>query len=192
MIRGSNVNRLMSSYVGSFTRTDSVHFSTENERILKILIYVFIQDWLKPGGKLFITDYCCTDGAWSDMYAAYVKQRGYILLSPKAYGKVSSLLRNQTLTSAYNSDGVVIECFASFQLLEEVGFVDVRAEDRTEQFVKVLHSELYRLESIKQQFLKVMRVKTYPDKMPSSVCDKQVTLSIKLGSETTEFHHKFY
>ena len=52
------------------------------------LYTVLPQDWLKPGGKLFITDYCCTEDPWSDVYAAYVKQRGYNLLSVQQYGKV--------------------------------------------------------------------------------------------------------
>ena len=58
--------------------------------MLNAFLHGIVQDWLKPGGKLFITDYCCTEEPWSDIY---VKQRGYILLSPKEYGKVSGLLR---------------------------------------------------------------------------------------------------
>ncbi len=41
------------------------------------------------------------------------------------------------------------------QLLEEVGFVQVEAEDRTDQFVRMLHRELDRLHSVKDEFLKV-------------------------------------
>ncbi len=55
----------------------------------KFALRVF-QDWLKPGGRLLISDYCCTEDPWSDVYTAYVKQRGYHLLSVQQYGKVRS------------------------------------------------------------------------------------------------------
>ncbi|XP_074645106.1 uncharacterized protein LOC141914452 [Tubulanus polymorphus] len=82
--------------------------------------------WLKPGGKLLITDYCCSDGTHSEQFQKYVKQRGYTLLSPAAYGKV----------------------------LEEVGFVNVKAEDRTQMFVDVLKNEVAKTENIKDEFIK--------------------------------------
>lgn len=82
--------------------------------------------WLKPGGRLLITDYCCKDGPHSPEYAAYVEQRHYHVLSPQKYG----------------------------ELLSNVGFVNVRAEDRTEQFVQVLQTELVRIKSIENEFTK--------------------------------------
>lgn len=82
--------------------------------------------WLKPGGRLLISDYCCSEGEWSDDFKKYVQQRGYYLLSVKDYGKV----------------------------LEDVGFVNVKAEDRTGQFVKMLEKELKRIENIKDDFIK--------------------------------------
>jgi len=45
---------------------------------------------LKPGGKVFISDYSCSDGEHTDLFKAYVKQRGYALLSPTKYGEVST------------------------------------------------------------------------------------------------------
>ncbi|DBA03129.1 TPA: hypothetical protein N0F65_003376 [Lagenidium giganteum] len=81
--------------------------------------------WLKPGGQLLISDYCCGEQPPSDRFHAYVKSRGYILLSPTQYGK----------------------------LLEKVGFVDVVAEDRTDQFVQVLKDELARTYQTKKQFI---------------------------------------
>ncbi|XP_053304363.1 uncharacterized protein LOC128466925 [Spea bombifrons] len=81
--------------------------------------------WLKPGGKLLITDYCCGERPWSPLFQEYVKQRGYILYTPKEYG----------------------------QFLEQVGFVNVQAQDRTEQFVQVLNTELKRTHEIKEEFL---------------------------------------
>ncbi|KAM4721574.1 uncharacterized protein WCC33_007861 isoform 2-T2 [Rhinophrynus dorsalis] len=81
--------------------------------------------WLKPGGKLLITDYCCGERPWSPVFQEYVKQRGYILYTPQEYG----------------------------QFLENVGFVNVQALDRTEQFVQVLNTELKRTQDIKKEFI---------------------------------------
>ena len=61
--------------------------------------------WLKPGGKLLVSDYCKGPGEPSDSFAAYIRQRGYDLHTPEAYGK----------------------------LLEGAGFTKVKAEDRTWQ-----------------------------------------------------------
>ncbi|XP_044126384.1 phosphomethylethanolamine N-methyltransferase-like isoform X2 [Bufo gargarizans] len=89
--------------------------------------------WLKPGGKLLITDYCCGDQPWSPMFEDYVKQRSYILYTPEAYG----------------------------QFLQKVGFVKVQALDRTEQFVQVLKKELKRTQEKKQEFLESFSEEDY-------------------------------
>ena len=60
---------------------------------------------LRPGGRLLISDYCCAPTAPSTAFAAYIAQRGYDLHDVAGYGK----------------------------LLQNAGFVDVRAEDRTWQ-----------------------------------------------------------
>ncbi len=82
--------------------------------------------WLKPGGVLLISDYCCGVGAHSEEFKAYVKNRQYHLLDPYTYGKA----------------------------LETAGFVDVIAEDRTCQFVNVLKRELTKAERIKKEFVR--------------------------------------
>ncbi|TMW66663.1 hypothetical protein Poli38472_013975 [Pythium oligandrum] len=82
--------------------------------------------WLKPGGKVLFSDYCCGDDKPpSDRFKAYVKKRGYVLFSPRQYG----------------------------QLLEDVGFTSVVAEDRTDQFVAVLQDELARTYEQKTAFI---------------------------------------
>ncbi|XP_069750218.1 phosphoethanolamine methyltransferase isoform X2 [Narcine bancroftii] len=81
--------------------------------------------WLKPGGKLLITDYCCGERPWSSQFQDYVEQRGYILYTVERYQ----------------------------QMLQEVGLVRVRGEDRTTQFVDVLQAELSGLEQNKVAFL---------------------------------------
>jgi len=83
-------------------------------------------DYLKPGGKLLISDYSCSETEHSPVFQAYVKQRGYHLLPVKDYGEV----------------------------LESVGFVNVNAMDRTEQFISVLKSEIVKTENIKDDFIK--------------------------------------
>ncbi|XP_040184807.1 phosphomethylethanolamine N-methyltransferase-like isoform X2 [Rana temporaria] len=89
--------------------------------------------WLKPGGKLLITDYCCGEQPWSPVFQEYVKQRGYVLYTPEEYG----------------------------QFLEKVGFVNVQAQDRTEQFVQVLNKELTRTQEIKQEFIESFSEEDY-------------------------------
>jgi phosphoethanolamine N-methyltransferase len=44
--------------------------------------------WLKPGGKVLISDYCKCAGTPSPEFAEYIKQRGYDLHDVKAYGQV--------------------------------------------------------------------------------------------------------
>lgn len=47
-----------------------------------------MQSWLKPGGKLLISDYCGGEKPWTATFEAYVKQRGYVLYTPSQYGEV--------------------------------------------------------------------------------------------------------
>ncbi|KAF5734026.1 putative phosphoethanolamine n-methyltransferase [Tripterygium wilfordii] len=81
--------------------------------------------WLKPGGKVLITDYCKSAGTPSLEFAAYIKQRGYDLHDVKAYG----------------------------QMLQDAGFDEVIAEDRTNQFLEVLQRELNAIEKEKDAFI---------------------------------------
>ncbi|XP_038078651.1 phosphomethylethanolamine N-methyltransferase-like [Patiria miniata] len=82
--------------------------------------------WLKPGGQLLISDYCCGDLPHTDAFKSYVAQRGYTLYTPKAYGK----------------------------LLETAGFINVKAEDRSWQFMEVLEEEKAKVEQEKEEFVK--------------------------------------
>jgi phosphoethanolamine N-methyltransferase len=91
--------------------------------------------WLKPGGRVLISDYCCGEQEQSDRFKAYVASRGYHLLSPSQYGRV----------------------------LETVGFTDVVAEDRTEHFVEVLKEELERTLITKDEFIKETSEQDFDD-----------------------------
>ena len=46
------------------------------------------QSWLKPGGQLLITDYCCCSGQHSEQFKKYLEQRQYHLIDVESYGKV--------------------------------------------------------------------------------------------------------
>ncbi|KAK3022925.1 hypothetical protein RJ639_047147 [Escallonia herrerae] len=91
--------------------------------------------WLKPGGKILISDYCRRAGSPSEEFAEYIKQRGYDLHDVESYGK---MLRN-------------------------AGFDEVIAEDRTEQFIEVLQKELNRVEEERNEFIEDFSEEDYND-----------------------------
>ncbi|KAJ6387327.1 hypothetical protein OIU78_017112 [Salix suchowensis] len=91
--------------------------------------------WLKPGGKVLISDYCKSAGTPSPEFAEYIKQRGYDLHDVKAYG----------------------------QMLRDAGFVEVVAEDRTDQFNQVLKRELIAIEKEKDEFIQDFSEEDYND-----------------------------
>lgn len=85
--------------------------------------------WMKPGGRLVITDYCCREGeglnGWSNQFRNYVQRRGYHLLSIDQYA----------------------------ELLRKVGFRRVHVDDRTLQFIEILDKEVQRLIDVRQEFI---------------------------------------
>ncbi|KAM7479643.1 hypothetical protein LguiA_027856 [Lonicera macranthoides] len=91
--------------------------------------------WLKPGGKVLISDYCRRAGTPSPEFAEYIKQRGYDLHDVQAYE----------------------------QMLKDAGFDQVRAEDRTDQFMKVLQKELNKVEKEKEEFIQDFSEEDYND-----------------------------
>ncbi|KAH9801667.1 phosphoethanolamine N-methyltransferase 1 [Citrus sinensis] len=91
--------------------------------------------WLKPGGTVLISDYCKSFGTPSVEFSEYIKQRGYDLHDVKSYG----------------------------QMLKDAGFVDIIAEDRTEQFMQVLQRELDAIEKDKDAFIKDFSEEDYND-----------------------------
>ncbi|XP_041930038.1 phosphoethanolamine methyltransferase isoform X1 [Alosa sapidissima] len=99
----------------------------------KLELFKNFNSWLKPGGKVLISDYCSGEKPWSPQFEDYVKQRGYILYTPKRYG----------------------------QFLEEAGFTNVRAEDRTEQFIQVIKSELEKAEVMREEFVQEFSKEDY-------------------------------
>ncbi len=71
-------------------------------------------DLLKPGGRVFVTDYGHGAEPLSDEFATYANATGYNLLTAEAYT----------------------------QPIEQAGFVDVRVEDQTTSFLEVLRTDL--------------------------------------------------
>lgn len=92
----------------------------------KLTLYQRLLRFLKPGGKLLVSDYCKAPGEPTEQFAAYIAQRGYDLHSVEEYGKI----------------------------LEEAGFKNVIAEDRTWQFKESLERELAIAEADKESFLR--------------------------------------
>ncbi|GFU03740.1 phosphoethanolamine N-methyltransferase [Nephila pilipes] len=82
--------------------------------------------WLKPGGKILFTDYTRSEKENSSHFEKYINDRGYNLLTLHQYK----------------------------ELLEKSGFVNVKAEDATEEFLNALHAELDRLRKEKEAFLR--------------------------------------
>ncbi|KAG1347121.1 phosphoethanolamine N-methyltransferase 1 [Cocos nucifera] len=91
--------------------------------------------WLKPGGKILITDYCKSSGAPSEAFTEYIKQRGYDLHDVEAYG----------------------------QMLKDAGFYEVVAEDWTDQFLEVLQRELDAVEKDKDAFIQEFSREDYDE-----------------------------
>uniref|UniRef100_A0A803P7K5 phosphoethanolamine N-methyltransferase n=1 Tax=Cannabis sativa TaxID=3483 RepID=A0A803P7K5_CANSA len=108
--------------------------------------------WLKPGGKVLISDYCKSTGTPSIEFSNYIKQRGYDLHDVEAYG----------------------------QMLKDAGFEDVIAEDRTDLFIAVLQRELDVVEKEKEEFISDFSKEDYNDivggwksKLIRSTCGEQ-------------------
>ncbi|XP_068181844.1 phosphoethanolamine methyltransferase [Antennarius striatus] len=99
----------------------------------KPALFKHFHSWLKPGGQLLISDYCCGEKTWTQEFKDYVQQRGYILYTHSQYGK----------------------------FLEEAGFCNVRAEDRSAQFIQVIEAELQRAEDNKDEFIKEFSEEDY-------------------------------
>ena len=84
---------------------------------------------LKPNGCIVITDYCKGDLSklgkedYSQDFKDYVADRGYHLLTVEQYG----------------------------QVLTDAGFLNVDAQDRTKQFVNILHRELANFRKIRDE-----------------------------------------
>lgn len=115
------------SYDVIYSRDTIIHIED------KLSLFKQFYKWLKPGGRLLITDYSCSAGSHSDQFKAYMKQRGYICYPVEKYGKV----------------------------LEEAGFHNVQAIDMTDQFIEILHNEKNKVHNIKNEFIEEFSIDCY-------------------------------
>lgn len=93
----------------------------------KLSLFKLFYKTLKPGGTLFITDYCMGGGQdHSQHFKDYVKQRGYVLKTVEGYGDV----------------------------IEQAGFGDVSANDVTNYFIEVSEDELCKYQGMKDEAIK--------------------------------------
>lgn len=92
----------------------------------KPMLFKRFYEWLKPGGKLLISDYCRSADTPTGSFAKYIKQRGYDLHSVADYGK----------------------------MIADAGFAKVEADDRTWQFEQCLQREVATAEKDKDEFIK--------------------------------------
>ncbi|CAL8357074.1 unnamed protein product [Merluccius merluccius] len=99
----------------------------------KLALFKRFHSWLRPGGQLLISDYCCGEKPWTPSFQEYVQQRGYILYTVKQYGEV----------------------------IEEAGFCSVRAEDRTARLIQATQTELDRADAIKGELIKEFSEEDY-------------------------------
>lgn len=99
----------------------------------KLSLFKKFRTWLKPGGRVFITDYTCSSGDHSQAFKDYISQRGYHLLPIEEYAKV----------------------------LEDAGFKTITAKDHTDVFTEILQEELVRFKSIKEEFIEEFSVEEY-------------------------------
>ncbi len=100
-----------SKYDVLYSRDAFLHIE-DKARLFKTLLRA-----LKPGGLLFISDYCWGEGQHSAEFLAYVAQRRYALHTVREYGR----------------------------FIEEAGFKEVQAMDKTKLFGDYLHAELEHL-----------------------------------------------
>lgn len=96
-------------------------------------LFAQFKDWLKPGGKVFITDYCCGPKPWSDEFTVYVAERGYSLLTPTEYGDI----------------------------FKSLNYTYVRADEVTHIFVDCLNKELKKLAEVKDAFVNDFSLEDY-------------------------------
>lgn len=92
----------------------------------KLSLFKLFYKTLKPGGKIFISDYCKGDKELSQQFLKYVAGRDYKLHTVKDYGK----------------------------LLEQAGFKNVEATDTTNLMLDMLNVEIKKFNNMKDEFVR--------------------------------------
>ena len=102
------------AYDGIYSRDVFLHIK-EKEQLFARLFRA-----LKPSGKLLFTDYCCSEGPFSEGFTQYVNQRSYHLCSVPEYQ----------------------------DFIEKAGFEGVEAADVTKQFIDFSEAELKTIQAL--------------------------------------------
>lgn len=119
----------MNSYDVIYSRDTILHIPDKEG------LYKTFFTWLKPGGVLFVTDYCQGNQKHSQEFLDYVRARGYDLRTVHEYGEV----------------------------VLQAGFREVQAEDLTKTFISILTNELKYFEPQQKAFIKDYSEKSYED-----------------------------
>jgi len=100
-------------------------------------MYSKVLKWLKPGGKLVISEYVHgrNHPNHTTEYVEYIKDRGYQLVTVQEYGNV----------------------------LKKVGFKNVQAIDKTAEFISILKMEMDKFKPTKDKFIREFSLKDYKD-----------------------------
>merc|ERR1719245_565014 len=100
-------------------------------------LYEKVLHWLKPGGQVLVSEYINQRETpqLSKKYIEYLKLRGYQLITVRDYGNI----------------------------LKRVGFSNVKAMDKTDEFVRILKMEMERFEPSKGKFIKEFSQKDYDE-----------------------------
>ncbi|XP_071531397.1 uncharacterized protein [Panulirus ornatus] len=123
------VDYVAESYDAIHSRDCFLHIQ-DKQRLFKKLYR-----WLRPGGKLLITDFCRCDVPTSEQFLKYTDFKRYSLSTIKSY---------QTE-------------------LEEAGFENVSTEDLREDFIKILESGLKAFITTREAFIKDFSQKDFDD-----------------------------
>ena len=83
----------------------------------KVRLFSVLKASLRAGGQLLFTDYCCGQKPWGEAFSAYVDSRGYSLHTLPDYA----------------------------DLISNAGFQQVKYQDITGRFIRILQSELEKI-----------------------------------------------
>lgn len=103
----------------------------------KPLLYKNVYKWLKPGGKLLVSEYIHGKNHpnHTQEYIEYIDDRGYQLLTVQNYE----------------------------QVLSRAGFTNIEATDITSKFIDVLKTEMEKFKPTKDQFIKEFTQRDYDE-----------------------------
>ena len=109
-----------------FSKRDAILYITVEE---KTKLFTNFFKWLKPGGKILVTDFTCNSDRnnWNPRMKTFVENRKYFLLSVLEYGLA----------------------------FEKAGFKEVSAHSISNQHLELLQRELANFNSSKTDFIQV-------------------------------------